>query len=65
MKKLRKLSLSDSEFERVERNKLNEEETLQILGGFADTEDAYKSCSGLFSGGCQPGCKSGCVPGNK
>ncbi len=65
MKNLRKLSLSNTELERTVGAELNGEETRQILGGFADTEDSYKSCSGLFSGGCKPGCKPGCVPGNK
>lgn len=45
--------------------RLGKEETKHILGGFADASDAYSSCSGLIIGGCQPGCRAGCIPGNK
>ncbi len=65
MKELKKINLEGTELSNQQEIELNEEETRKILGGFMDTEDEYKSCSSLFSGGCQPGCKSGCVPGNK
>lgn len=45
--------------------RLGKEETKHILGGFAEASDSYSSCSGLIVGGCQPGCRSGCIPGNK
>lgn len=65
MKKLKKLDVSDIELLPTTERELNEEETRQILGGFADTGDIYADCAGGLSGGCKPGCKPGCQSGHK
>ncbi len=65
MKKLKKLDFDGTELRDPQGAELNEEETRQILGGFADTDDIYADCAGGFSGGCKPGCKPGCYAGHK